>query len=275
MFLRTHVRYKYTTYGALRPTLSSSAAVVVANSRSPTDQVAVLYHAGSRRDGQTPAEIDEREGKLVVLMPAAKEQLHHIPKNFTAKTVNGELDGHWQNSAETKHPMVMEPPLELVWEDFGEVVADVVDPGTIRPSGSATCRHTTSLAASSTWPAACLRSHAARNGHGLVGGAGVVVPREGTGLARSGAVFLLAVLESVSPCGAVVASAFAVVCSVVGAMRSKAVSGGRREDGGVADVAAHGLRHGVRRRLQELRATCRRCCDGCRRGGRGVEEHQA
>ena len=27
-----------------------------------------------------------------MLMPAAKEQLHHIPKNFTAKTVNGELE---------------------------------------------------------------------------------------------------------------------------------------------------------------------------------------
>ena len=41
---------------------------------------------------QREAMLADDQGKLVVLTPAAKEQLHHMPKNFTARTAQGDLE---------------------------------------------------------------------------------------------------------------------------------------------------------------------------------------
>ena len=41
---------------------------------------------------QREAMLADDQGKLVVLTPGAKEQLHHMPKNFTAKTAQGDLE---------------------------------------------------------------------------------------------------------------------------------------------------------------------------------------
>ena len=41
---------------------------------------------------QREAMLADDQGKLVVLTPGAKEQLHHMPKNFTARTAQGELE---------------------------------------------------------------------------------------------------------------------------------------------------------------------------------------
>ncbi|CAE7567933.1 unnamed protein product, partial [Symbiodinium microadriaticum] len=41
---------------------------------------------------QRDAMLADDQGKLVVLTPSAKEQLHHMPKNFTAATAQGELE---------------------------------------------------------------------------------------------------------------------------------------------------------------------------------------
>ncbi|CAE7863082.1 eIF3-S7, partial [Symbiodinium necroappetens] len=41
---------------------------------------------------QRDAMLADDQGKLVVLTPGAKEQLHHMPKDFTAKTPQGELE---------------------------------------------------------------------------------------------------------------------------------------------------------------------------------------
>ncbi|CAE7346880.1 unnamed protein product, partial [Symbiodinium sp. KB8] len=74
-----------------------------------THSPAVLYHAGkvttevqqrwlqdSRQFApwhyQRDAMLADDQGKLVVLTPSAKEQLHHMPKNFTAATAQGELE---------------------------------------------------------------------------------------------------------------------------------------------------------------------------------------
>ena len=41
---------------------------------------------------QRDAMLTDDQGKLVVLTPSAKEQLHHMPKNFTAVTAQGDLE---------------------------------------------------------------------------------------------------------------------------------------------------------------------------------------
>ena len=41
---------------------------------------------------QREAMLADDQGKLVVLTPGAKEQLHHMPKNFTARTAQGDLE---------------------------------------------------------------------------------------------------------------------------------------------------------------------------------------
>ncbi|CAE7859414.1 eIF3-S7, partial [Symbiodinium necroappetens] len=41
---------------------------------------------------QRDAMLADDQGKLVVLTPSAKEQLHHMPQNFTAVTAQGELE---------------------------------------------------------------------------------------------------------------------------------------------------------------------------------------
>ena len=41
---------------------------------------------------QREAMLADDQGKFVVLTPGAKEQLHHMPKNFTARTAQGDLE---------------------------------------------------------------------------------------------------------------------------------------------------------------------------------------